>query len=309
MPQEYESAKAQRCGGVAEFGLLNRWTDYVDISGYLPAAVPSTSSTIDKNLLVEAFKNIPESIPSLADPHPIYAETYCTGTTIQLYSGASESVRAAVGWEQIGRDRKTGVLKIQTQIDVFQQQIVNNYDINGKQCVVSYTIPKNGMQQQFNKKASDIHIPKLIRNLRVVCYEDLLGYDPSQIAYGIFSRGVPFPKKPFYNLTPIWGFPKANLLFTGVKSTSEGTTIHRREYNYLINDQEWDKFWAVFTQPNGLIPNDIPQLNFINFEGHSAAELMANPVNGYGVFDMLDSAEFGDLFAQLPVDTTAVPNQ
>lgn len=315
--------------------LLTTWVDvvhvdYKDDNGVIDTTPGQSFSNakIGKNFLVEAFSN--PAIPGIGDLHPIYLHTYCQSVRIEpapATTGTSPiSVRYYVTWIAPTQD-ENGYSKVKTDIEVFQSQEIANYDAQGNLTKVYYNLPAGSSGQQdatiWNKyRICDIRLPKLTKSFRVTLYEDFAAKNSTNQTQGAYVSQIaglqiqpntedPISPRPFYNSDRIWGFEPSQLLFVGRRASNDVTQIFRCEYQYLINERGWNKWFSVFENQNGVIPQNIAEFpkDYLNVtqkapgspDGPPLSDLKTPALNGLGVFDMLKGGPFKEIFNNIHI--------
>ncbi len=334
-------------GGLSKEPLLVRFSDNIDIKECAGDFGPDYSGADDtvtdrivlgRNPAYEVSITAENNIIDVGDKHPVYKGIYCDAVNVSPISpSAPRDMRVSISWSG-PRVKKNGKNACQTSFDSYQIQQIKNFDKNGVPTRVFYIpgiyapgvaglttipsipIPGTPFSTQgfsFAARIADIRIPRIMRGMRVITYEDCSDDPAGSISTGTFSQtgnvshggvdfptespisGLPLPYQPVYNKAPIWGYGPHELLYVGIRSENvSATPIYRREYNYLINEFLWDKFFAVYNDSRGLTPPDVPNLNasFLPPAG-------TQKINGVGVFDMIDNLDFSQIFGHLDVPT------
>ena len=314
--------------------LLTTWTDVVHIdftddNGVIDSTPGAdTNPKIGKNFLYEAQKQ--SYIPNMGNPHPIYPHTYCQSVRVEPATGSSGnspvSVNAYVTWIQ-PTINSNNFNNVKIECDVFQTQEISNFDKNGVLTAIYYALPTNYTPDEKKYwtpfRIADIRLQKLMKSFRIILYEDfqdgLVGGNtpgPGASLRAIAgvnltaqAQGKPTPR-PFYNEDEIWGFDKFTLLFVGRRATNDGTQIYRTEYQYLINEWGWNHYYGVYENQNGTVPRGVVKFPDTyrnpNTPAPDLAARQSPALNGIGVFDMLLSAKFADVFNTIHVPGNAV---
>lgn len=290
--------------------LYSRWVDRVTIVGEVVSEfVTGSSTSISENFLREMYLSSPE-IPTVGGMHPVYADCCCESVNVIPARGSTDSpngIQADVVWFAIRKDAEGNIIHT-VQQDNFQQQEIRNFDKNGTKTAVFYNAgaavaaAASGLFPPY--RIADIRVPRTMHGMRLVQYENVSGLSPADFAQ---VTGPVFPPKlPCYNKYPYLDYHKNRLLYLGRRIDYQGIPIARVEYDFLINDRGWNKYSAVYTQQNGYVPKDLTDLPMNVWQ--SATPAPDNPqanvidgvvLNGIGIFDMLDDADFADILPNI----------
>lgn len=289
--------------------LYLRWTDRITIVGEdVSLLLTSGDSTeVAGNFMREVFIEAPE-IPDVGDMHPVYPDCCCESVNVVPARGTTDSangVQADVAWIAVRKNPNNKIVHA-IHFDNFQQQEIRNFDINGIKTGVYYNAGSavaaaaSGLFPPY--RIADIRVPRTMHGMRVTQYENLTGVSPGELAefrqeesiFGNVRRRL-----PIYNTNAFLGFPKNTLLYLGRRVEYRGIPIARVEYSFLTNDRGWNKYTAVYTQQNGYVPKELDDLPSSVWNPSTDAppnpqanQIGSSTLNGIGIFDMLDSADF-----------------
>lgn len=293
-------------GSFEASSLYTRWVDRVTIVGETVSDfVTGPDTDINENFLREVYLAAPE-IPAIGDMHPVYKDCCCESVNVIPARGSTDSpngIQADVGWLAIRTDAQRNIIH-SIQQDNFQQQEIRNFDKNGIKTGVYYNAgaavaaAASGLFPPY--RIADIRVPRTMHGMRLVQYENVAGLYPSDFAQ--VTGPVFAPKLPCYNKYPFLEYQKNRLLFLGRRIDYQGIPIARVEYDFIINDRGWNKYSAVYTQQNGYVPKDLNNLPTSVWDSATPApnnpqanEIDGVVLNGIGIFDMLDDADFTEI--------------
>lgn len=291
----YDSIKCNVAGGsLSVDGLLTTWTDIIHVENFQGDVAEQDGLFVLNNFLYDAWLDI-DDVPAQGDKHAVYDECYCTSvrgypSASSIGGKSSKDVDFEVSWAKINRG-PNGFIRNRCYFDTYQGSKIKHYDKDGNQTVVTYKNPAIPSLSLSAGRASDIRIPESIHGMRILQYEDFTGVSLPQRMMSQITVS-----NPFYNAADWNGFKKGELLYIGRKASNDGTPLHLCEYSFLYSDTGWDHFFAVFSLPGGVVPNDIAQINPNSVRPGTG---IPNPLpNGLGAWDMLQSVNFNTIFPE-----------
>lgn len=303
MPSLPVPVKCNTVGGSMNAGpLLTTWTDEVTIP-HFESGVTYDPSAIGNNFYVDTYTLVADTIvPAPGSAHPVYQHTYCSnvrGDPLPGTTGPSPvGAKFLVDWMVPTGLLTTSYAKHELSVDPYQLQEVRNFDRSLRKTAVLYAIPNLNLTMYFPPyRIADIRVPRTMHCLTITQYEDINQKSAADLCQAfdapIDSQST---KQPFFNDNEWYGFPPNWLLWIGTHTNSGGLPIARRTYKFLVNDRGWNKFIAVYTQQNGYVPRDLPELDQKWLNPAQAPTSGTQEQNGIGVFNMLDENDFENAF-------------
>lgn len=303
MPSFPTAVKCNTVGGSVNGGpLLTTWTDEVTIP-HFDSGVTYDPSTLGNNFLVDAYKLIATNvIPAPGDSHPVYQNTFCAnvrGDPLPGSHGPSPvGAKFHIDW-MVATGMLTGTFpRHDLSIEPYQLQEIRNFDRTNKLTKVTYAIPNLNLTMFFPPyRIADIRVPRTMHCVTITQYEDITG----KTAWDLTDAATMDQNKsqPFYNSDQWYGFPPHWALWIGTNTQSAGLPLARRSHKFLINDRGWNKFISVYTQQNGYVPRDLPEMSSDNTDPSFTPTPGTQAQNGIGVFNMLDENSFDQAFPQI----------
>lgn len=311
--------------------LLTTWTDCITIPEFVPSPgiAGTDASTIGNSFLVDAFAQLQGIIPANGDEHPVYAGAFCSNIRIDPKAGnqgpSPVGLTVMVDWMgptniqgtfQSGSGTVTNPTNHALAVMPYQIQEIRNFDKDGKATAVWLQIGQiNPTAPGYGPyRIADIRVMRTMHHVRISQYEDITGDNPYVLTGSNYVAA-----QPFYNTDTWYGFPPNWLLFLGATVDDNGLNIARIDYSFMVNNRGWNKFIAVSVQQNGYVVKELNNLPVSVLLAETAAPLndgstngapappgwnKANvidgvPINGVGIFDMLQSTAFADAFPKI----------
>ncbi len=322
---------------------LFSWTEVRTVFGFNRSQFDSQNASLSSSTGLFTLRNVydnmaPQYLVKVGDYRPGYGGD----ATLQGVGGVSSDQAVAVRVGLRSRSERDTVNFDQSIVymqpgpncevsyEVYQQSEVRNFaeDHTGwgpqgagtspdtRITAISYVAAgAQGVMQQQGTNANvpivaNITVPTVLRSVRVTQYEVLQGLTPSNILW---------QERPIWNNKPCFGFKVGTLLYMGVASQTDGTSLYKRTYTFLINQYGWHHFYAVYQMANGFVPYMITPIDPSKVEPlQGTYNSLISPDlfgptlknNGTGAFRMLPNADLNVLLPQLKPpfnDTTVVP--
>lgn len=281
---------------------LLSWTETITVFGF-------KKSTIDPiNLgfmLYDAYSNLtPAVFRKIGDPRVGISGAYAIGCSFKMKGGSDDTVniQQTVKYIKPGDFCEVAYHHYQqTEVRTFAEDNDTGVGPNSNITAIKFDINKvpPDMQELVKRALANtrqdvpivarINVPCLIRSIQVTQYEEDFADEST-------PKNICDPPRPCWNKDPIWGFKAGELLYLGKVSSSTGTPIYNRTYNFLVNMYGWHHFYGIYEQQNGRIPYFITPIDPTTVTPDMKSVLQ---YNGTAAWRMLPSINFRDNLGHL----------
>jgi hypothetical protein len=187
---------------------------------------------------------------AVGDPHPIYKGAVCQN--VKIVPKSIDSTSHLVAMSTFAQPGKFS----QVFYDTYVQTLTSNFDASGGLCECRFDPQFDGgsalVGQSINFKVpyvANIQIPRIMKSVRIVQYDSYLtnkDNTPASLSENTFA---------VWNTKEFRGYKAGSLLFIGTKSITEGTSLYRRETQFLYDEvRGFAYYYAVWVDSRGLVP-------------------------------------------------------